>query len=68
MPTDPTLPTCRDCGTEIESEAEVWPDSTGFPLCQVCWETACSRSWWQAMQAIQESVGLRRKGSDTDAD
>ena len=24
-----------------------WPGENGQQLCQMCWEAACSESWWE---------------------
>lgn len=41
-----STPSCSTCGAQIASPAERWPDSADGTLCQMCWETKCSRPWW----------------------
>ena len=30
-----------------------WPGESGQEICQDCWETETSRSWWRLVNAIQ---------------
>jgi len=42
---------CPKCGTENKDD---WPLEIGDEIveggCQECWETACSKSWWEMVE------------------
>jgi formylmethanofuran dehydrogenase subunit E len=38
---------CADCGENIPPDSVLWPNEKGEPLCQMCWEKECARSWWE---------------------
>lgn len=57
--------TCETCGVPIGTEREMtWPGDGGGEICQMCWESECSRSWWQMVNRFvreRERARVRRK-------
>lgn len=44
---------CERCGEESDG----WPGEKGGELCQMCWETQCSESWWRMLGAW-DAIGI----------
>jgi hypothetical protein len=48
---------CSACHEDLDGSE--WPDDTNGLLCQMCWESACSKSWWKMVNdmVLKEEVG-----------
>ena len=47
-----TFVPCSICEDMIKEDAVgSWPDGEGGLLCQLCWESECSKTWWEEAAA-----------------
>ena len=51
----PVSDACAICSELIADPAERWPGVAGGTVCQVCWETESSRSWWAMVRLLPSS-------------
>ena len=47
---------CPKCGTEVEPDETTWPGSDADVICQSCWESECSASWWEMLRQLPPDV------------
>ena len=46
-----TIEVCYQCKRDTRGEI-TWPLNDGGKICQECWEDACGKLWWIAVQEV----------------
>lgn len=54
---------CHECKRDTSGEM-TWPGESGHEICQDCWESACSRSWWVMVNALGAAGLLEPPNAD----
>lgn len=47
---------CQKCGVEVEPDETTWPGKDADVICQSCWESECSASWWEMLRQLPPDV------------